>query len=100
MISEIAPFIASFCGGLLGYFTGKFTLGRRVLQLEIRQDDLEERHLTNARRSAARARWDSDDQIDQKLDEALGMKLMPEKKGWTKWGSSKNSKLEKSPEQP
>ena len=90
MIVELAPIIASFVAGLLGFFTGKFGLARRVLQLEMRQDDLEERHVSNVRKAAARARWDSDEQLDMKLETFVQSKP-PAKAGWSKWGSSKSS---------
>lgn len=98
MIAEYLPAFVSFIAGLAGFFTGKYALARRVLQLELRQDDLEERHISTARRAASRARWDSDEQLDMKLGEALngGEPAAAKKKGWSKWGSSKSSSSEKS----
>lgn len=96
MYLELWMFMAGFIGSLAGFFTGKFTLTRRVLQLEMRQDDLEERHVTNARKAAARARWGSEEQLDLQIESAIGQVKQPEKKRWTKWGSSRNSSSEKS----
>ena len=86
MIVELFfAFVSGFFGGILGYYAFSWMTYRELWNLKVDVADLQERHLRAMRKAAAKERWDTQDEIDEKIVGAL--QSQPTKKGWTKWPS-------------
>ena len=85
-------------GGAAGIFSYVFSTETRtrLYALECDLADLQERHLKMVRKNSINSRWDKEADVDEKIEALAVPADAPKKEGWTKWGSSKNSNLEKS----
>jgi len=95
IVASLIAFSAGFLGGILGYYLFSWMTRRLLYQLSVDVADLQDRHLRSVRKAAAKERWDEDDQIDMKLEGLIHPTAKP--KGWTKWGSSRESKSSENP---
>lgn len=85
----LTAFGAGFLGGVAGYYAFSWMTRRLLWNLSVDVADLQERHLRSVRKAAAKERWDTDEQLDEKIVGAL--QPAPKTKGWTKWPSSARS---------
>lgn len=73
------------------------TVLARIYSLECDVADLQDRHLRTVRKAAADKRWSGEEELDEKIANALQPTETSKKKGWTKWGLKSGSSSDGSP---
>lgn len=93
-------FLSGSLGAALSVFLLSSRTSSRLYSLECDLADLQERHLTAVRRAAVNKRWQSDDQLDLAVEQAVNAAVAPEKGKWKKWASRQVSSSDESQAEP